>query len=142
MSVSHAAFNIAKGFTRQLDVAKCEYGDGQTRFSFLELIWGLAADVDIESEPCRCCGPLRFDLFAVMRMCSLRRYPGELSYLGATDTEPPHYWSIPSSSSSTSPSSSLLPSLQQQVPSSWERVDDGFITVWAMNVTHASAKGD
>ena len=32
------------------------------------------------SQVCRCCGPLRFDLYAVLRMCCLRRYQGRLTY--------------------------------------------------------------
>lgn len=56
-------------------------------WSFLSFAWGLVSDVDIESEVLRCCGSLRFDLWAVWRVLTLRQYMGTLSYLDAATDE-------------------------------------------------------
>ena len=39
----------------------------QTSWSFLALMWGLVADVDLESEACRCFGAARFDVYSAVR---------------------------------------------------------------------------
>ena len=40
----------------------------QTSWSFLALMWGLVADVDLESEACRCFGAARFDVYSAVRV--------------------------------------------------------------------------
>jgi len=52
----------------------------QRRYSFLSLTWGMIADIDIESERCRCCGPLRFDCEAICKILNRRSYRGKLVY--------------------------------------------------------------
>lgn len=42
-------------------------------YSFLSLSWGIVADIDIESETYRCCGPSRFDISTMQRILCLRR---------------------------------------------------------------------
>jgi sphingosine kinase len=50
------------------------------RYSFLSLTWGLVADIDIESERCRCCGAARFTCEGICKICNLRTYEGSLFY--------------------------------------------------------------
>lgn len=50
------------------------------RYSFLSLTWALIADIDIESERCRCAGGLRFPLEAILKICRNRTYNGTLHY--------------------------------------------------------------
>jgi len=54
-------------------------------WSFLSFAWGLVSDVDIESEVLRSLGSLRFTLWAVWRVLTLRKYSGTLHYLDAAD---------------------------------------------------------
>ena len=51
------------------------------RYGFLEVMWALIADVDIESDRIRWAGNLRFTLWAVLRLVMLRVYLGTLYYL-------------------------------------------------------------
>ena len=90
--------------------------------SFLSLSWGIVADVDLESDVFRALGSLRFDVYAVWRMISLRKYRARLSYLpegvdsGAeTDDDP------------TKP-----------VPDGWVTIEDTFQCFWALQTSHAS----
>lgn len=53
-------------------------------YGFLSVVWGLIADVDIESEKYRRLGPLRFTIGALQRIISLRHYPGKFMYIPYT----------------------------------------------------------
>jgi hypothetical protein len=48
--------------------------------------WAIIADIDIESEKWRCCGPARFTVGALVRALCLRKYRGRLWYLPAGNT--------------------------------------------------------
>ena len=52
----------------------------ETTWSFLALMWGLVADVDLESETCRCFGAARFDVYAAVRIMALRGYRAVLRH--------------------------------------------------------------
>jgi sphingosine kinase len=56
-------------------------------WSFLSLSWGVISDVDIESEAVRCFGALRFTLWAVWRVITLRQYAASLHYQDAQSGE-------------------------------------------------------
>ena len=43
--------------------------------------WGIIADVDIESEPLRFMGDLRFHIWGLYKIAQLNKYRGRLSYL-------------------------------------------------------------
>jgi len=94
---------------------------GNRYLSFLALSWGIVADVDLESEVLRALGPLRFDVYAVWRMISLKRYDGTFSYLP-----------------STSPDGSSSSPVDQPVPSDWITMEERFLCLWALQTTHAS----
>lgn len=77
-----SAFLIARGASRDIDIAAIETSTSSVLYSFLCLEWALFADIDIESEWLRCCGAARFTFWGVWRiMCCLRRYHGTFSYL-------------------------------------------------------------
>ena len=52
-------------------------------WSFLSFAWGIVSDVDIESEVLRNLGSLRFTLWAIWRVLTLRKYAATLHYLDA-----------------------------------------------------------
>ena len=85
--------NVPSQSTPQIDV---EVGSGSLEpaesgtkpmWSFLSLSWGIISDVDIESEAIRCVGALRFTLWAVLRVLTLRQYAATLHYQDAQSGE-------------------------------------------------------
>ncbi|KAL5198621.1 hypothetical protein ABZP36_002133 [Zizania latifolia] len=81
-SVSNAVLAIIRGHKRALDVTSVV--QGKTRFfSVLMLTWGLAADVDIESEKYRWMGSARLDFYSLIRVVKLRRYNGRVLFVPA-----------------------------------------------------------
>eukprot|EP01065_Artemidia_motanka_P043601 TRINITY_DN6071_c0_g1_i1.p1 TRINITY_DN6071_c0_g1~~TRINITY_DN6071_c0_g1_i1.p1 ORF type:complete len:515 (+),score=148.51 TRINITY_DN6071_c0_g1_i1:82-1545(+) len=62
-----AAWALAKARTRSLDLysfTQC----GDIKYGFLSVTQALIADIDIDSEVCRCCGPARFTAYALMKV--------------------------------------------------------------------------
>ena len=74
-----AAFCVARGRARPFDVASV-LQERVRCTAFLQLSWGLVADVDFESERFRWMGGSRFAVSAVQRIAGLRLYRGRLSY--------------------------------------------------------------
>jgi sphingosine kinase len=137
----HAALVCAKNYTRRMDVATYETEDMGRGYSFLELMWGLPADIDIESEVCRFMGSLRLELYGVQRICCLRKYKGCFSYLPSDSRSGPYYWDGKGTTGDeVAPFFQLLPDFDQPVPSTWKVMDGDWVMMWAMNVTHASGK--
>jgi diacylglycerol kinase family enzyme len=56
-------------------------------YAHLSFTWAYIADVNLDAEPLRPIGPLRFDILAAWRLISSRLYSGRLSYLPADDTD-------------------------------------------------------
>jgi sphingosine kinase len=112
------ALSICKGRAQKLDLATCTTAAGNKYCSFLSLAWGIVADVDLESDVLRCLGPLRFDVYAVHRMISLKKYRARFSY-------------------TNEPKPTLNP-VSQAVPESWTTIEDTFSCFWAVMTTHAS----
>jgi len=83
MDVTSAAFNIARGDTRPLDILQVQQDGEKDTFSFLSINWGMISDVDFESERYRFMGGARFTVGAVIRIANLRVYPGILEYVPA-----------------------------------------------------------
>lgn len=96
--VLHAAFLAVKGRRRAIDltrvvsptVAPTVSNDdehhavnsgsaGETQFAFLTLMWGMLADIDLESEWLRCLGESRLYVYAVHTIMRKRLYPGRIS---------------------------------------------------------------
>lgn len=130
-SAVDVAFNVCRGSTRALDLARYDLGGGKPPFySFLALEWGLVADIDLGSENMRWLGPLRFTLAALYRIACLRDYKGTLAYLPAAPEltrEAPSLFAP-----------SRLPPLDAPLPGGWAKEDDDetFHLLMACNTTH------
>ncbi|KAJ8497591.1 hypothetical protein OPV22_008143 [Ensete ventricosum] len=85
-SIPNATFAVIRGHKRSLDVAIVLQGEKKF-FSVLLLIWGLVADVDIESEKYRWMGSPRFDIYALLRIMKLRKYHGCVHFVPAPGYE-------------------------------------------------------
>lgn len=114
---------IAKGRVAHLDVS--EYHTRNRKYySFLTLSWAMIADVDIESECIRWLGESRFDLWAVLRVLTMRKYRGRLSYLPSDRSIEP----------------SEMPRLTDPVPDSWTVIEDDISLFWASHIPHAAVR--
>ena len=129
-SAVDVAFNVARGFTRSLDLCRYDMRGSPPFYSFLALEWALVADIDLGSEALRWLGPLRFTLAAVYRILFLREYRGTLAYL---PYEPALLNEAPSLFAP-----SRLPPLDAPLPATWAREDDDetFHLLMACNTTH------
>ncbi|MEC4990339.1 MAG: diacylglycerol kinase family protein [Oscillatoria sp. PMC 1068.18] len=80
--VISAAFLIAKGQKYPIDLGMIEQNN-QRYYSILSVSWALPSDVDIESEKLRYLGSLRNLIYGFWRICFLRSYQGQFSFLAA-----------------------------------------------------------
>jgi len=128
-----AALNVIKGFTHPLDLWKIKQGD-KTSWAFLEVAWGILADVDIESEKFRWMGDARYTFGGVTGIMQLRQYKGRLCYL-------------PLESSDDSLKSTVHDSLDNKVvthtdyskcPDNWKVIEDEFFVFLAANIPYIS----
>lgn len=87
--------------------------------SFLTFSYGIIAEIDIESELIHWMGVNRFDVWAVVRVLFLRRYPATLSYTTDPIT-----------------ADTMMPSIADPVPSSWITINDDIVLFWASHVSH------
>ena len=79
-----ATYLLCKGVPHSIDLMYVETASKQKYVSFLSLAWGLLAEIDIESEVLRCCGPVRLTITFMMKLLrcgGLRGHRGRLSYL-------------------------------------------------------------
>ena len=113
-----AAFLIAKGKTRSLDLIEIEQ-NGRHYYSVLSLSWGLISDVDIDSERWRYLGSLRNDIYALMRIGCLLTYKGRFSFI-------PH------------PNCQATFKKPMGKDSEWQVIEDEFVLFWAMNAPWAT----
>lgn len=113
----NAAFVIVKGRQQTFDLAAVKQNNLEY-YSFLSLAWGLISDVDIESEKLKFLGALRFDLYALMLLSSLRTYRGKFSFI-------PH-------------AECKLPPGQTSQQGEWRIIEADFIFLWAMNTAWAA----
>jgi len=51
-------------------------------FCFLCISWAIIADIDINSEACRCCGETRFTMWGVYRVLNTLRWQGSMWHDG------------------------------------------------------------
>ncbi len=113
-----AAFLIAKGKKQSCDLVAFKQ-NSRRYHSFLSLSWAIVSDVDIESERLRFLGYLRTNIYALMRIISLRSYKGRFSFLPHSD------WKHPLAQS-------------KEWDGEWQVIEDEFILFWAMNTTWAN----
>eukprot|EP00729_Bicosta_minor_P026917 gene26917-1243_t len=97
-------------------------------WSHLLFMWGLVADIDIESEKYRWAGSARFTMSGVGRILGLRKYKGKLTYL-PWDREAPPRQVVPNESGAA-PVSIFDSSLN---PADWKEVEGDFVHVMGMN---------
>jgi sphingosine kinase len=70
----NCAYIISKGCVKEMDLLECELlSEDKKIFAFLSVAWGIIADIDLESEVCRCCGPFRYSLYGAFRWMCLRK---------------------------------------------------------------------
>ena len=142
-----AAFLIAKGKERPLDLARVEQ-NGRRYYSFLSLSWGIVSDVDISSDRLRYLGSLKNHIYALMRIWSLRTYKGKFSFLPnpgwkpltQVECKPLDRCSSCSLALEGAISEPTLPQLNQPIfqDSRWQVIEDEFVLFWAMNVVWAA----
>lgn len=146
-----AAFAIAKGKVRSLDLAIAQQ-NGRRFSAFLSLAWGLISDVDIESDKIRFLGPIRTDLYALIRILSLRAYKGRFSFLPSELSD--SFLGSQSSDRSFSDRQQLATGQGDRVTAEdgigyrdtdvsgeqneWQAIEDEFVLFWAMNVPWAT----
>jgi len=131
-----------------LDIIKIET-ESKTYFSFLSIGWGLLADMDIESEHLRFLGGFRFSVWGVIRSLGLRRYRGRLSYLPAVSSVVQEVEAGVEAGETTDEKvnekgginfvEDKIPSLDQEIPSSWTVIDDHFVMVYSGHVSHMAS---
>ncbi|KAJ1906085.1 Sphingosine kinase 1, partial [Tieghemiomyces parasiticus] len=85
-SVEAATLAVIKGRTHATDVMAVSRPDGSVTYGHLNMLWGIIADMDIESEKLRWAGSLRMNIWGVVRLLQLRRYQGRLHILPADVT--------------------------------------------------------
>ncbi|RKP33558.1 ATP-NAD kinase-like domain-containing protein, partial [Dimargaris cristalligena] len=67
-SVEAATLAAIKGRTHAADVMAVSRPDGSVIYGHLNMLWGLIADVDIESEKLRWAGSFRMNIWGVIRL--------------------------------------------------------------------------
>eukprot|EP00050_Salpingoeca_kvevrii_P001306 m.166882 g.166882 ORF g.166882 m.166882 type:complete len:634 (+) comp10342_c0_seq2:2291-4192(+) len=80
-NITAAMLGIIKGNTVPLDLMSIRQPGQPAFFSHMVVMWGLFADIDIESEKYRWMGPVRFTFSGVARILNMRKYRGRLHYL-------------------------------------------------------------
>eukprot|EP01102_Stenamoeba_stenopodia_P003410 TRINITY_DN1339_c0_g2_i1.p1 TRINITY_DN1339_c0_g2~~TRINITY_DN1339_c0_g2_i1.p1 ORF type:complete len:851 (+),score=161.70 TRINITY_DN1339_c0_g2_i1:301-2853(+) len=78
-----AAFYVARGDKRPLDLYSIAQEGEPVRWGFLQHSWAMLSDLDFESEKYRWMGEMRFTVQAVKRVAKVRKYEGRLCYLPA-----------------------------------------------------------
>ncbi|KAJ1979708.1 Sphingosine kinase 1 [Dimargaris xerosporica] len=82
-SVESATLAVLKGRTNPMDVIALSRPDGSVIYGHLNTLWGIIADVDIESEKIRWAGSMRLSIWGLIRLLQLRKYQGRLHILPA-----------------------------------------------------------
>uniref|UniRef100_A0A3Q2CEE3 Sphingosine kinase 1 n=1 Tax=Cyprinodon variegatus TaxID=28743 RepID=A0A3Q2CEE3_CYPVA len=128
-------FLLCKGQVSHMDLVSLHLSSNQRLFSFLSLAWGFVADVDVESEKYRHAGAARFTVGTLVRLASLRIYKGRLAYLPASRGSSTDKGFAPKDVHG--PPDSLLPPLDQPLPSDWVLVpQEDFVLMLAMFQSH------
>lgn len=131
---------IAQGKYRPLDIAKIEQ-NGQIYYSFLSFSWGIISDVDIESEKLRFLGSLRTDIYALMRIWTLRDYSGKFSYLPANLSETDAIAAAKTECQPFDRCPICISDHAQNIEANQQGlsvIQDNFVLIWAMNISHAT----
>ncbi|ORZ37357.1 ATP-NAD kinase-like domain-containing protein [Catenaria anguillulae PL171] len=79
-----------KGWTAPLDMMAV-YQDAWghiPKFCHLSFTWAYLADVNLEAEPLRWMGPIRFEVMAAVRLLRARSYRATIAYIPSDDDRP------------------------------------------------------
>eukprot|EP01102_Stenamoeba_stenopodia_P007077 TRINITY_DN1977_c0_g2_i1.p1 TRINITY_DN1977_c0_g2~~TRINITY_DN1977_c0_g2_i1.p1 ORF type:complete len:622 (-),score=139.39 TRINITY_DN1977_c0_g2_i1:94-1959(-) len=79
---TNAAFAIAKGYTRPLDLLWVSQASHKY-FCILSVNWAIISDIDFDSERYRWMGGQRFAFTSVVKIADLKKYRARVSYLPA-----------------------------------------------------------
>eukprot|EP00908_Phaeocystis_cordata_P006708 Transcript_17325.p1 GENE.Transcript_17325~~Transcript_17325.p1 ORF type:complete len:446 (-),score=178.73 Transcript_17325:122-1459(-) len=69
---------LCRGGPQPLDLMRVTQPGRPVSFGFLSMEWAMASDLDLGSDHLRWMGEARFDVYALWRILTLRRYPGSL----------------------------------------------------------------
>eukprot|EP01138_Halocafeteria_seosinensis_P002862 gb/GECG01002923.1/.p1 GENE.gb/GECG01002923.1/~~gb/GECG01002923.1/.p1 ORF type:complete len:606 (+),score=48.31 gb/GECG01002923.1/:1-1818(+) len=120
-------------------------------YTIQHLEWGLIADIDIESERCRCLGDLRFTAQGIVRGLGLRAYEGEFMYLpadpesqggpmvsrGLPETDIPDKEGPGPNTATDQPDTLAIPT-SVHGHDNWVHLDGRFSTIWALQTKFQS----
>ena len=81
-SVHNAILAVCKGKESHFDLMRIDREGEEPIYALIIVMLGLAADVVLESERCRCLGRKRYMLYALLKICENRRYRIKLSFIG------------------------------------------------------------
>ena len=74
-SVENAAFLVAKGRARSMDITQIRReGGGPPIYACLGVQWAGISDIDIESESLKCCGFMCYYFWSMWRVMARRTY--------------------------------------------------------------------
>ena len=80
-----SVFTVLTGEEWPLDIVKSQTPKPEPHYSFLSIVFGIVADVDIESERFRYMGDIRFSIMAMMKIIVKNTFSGKLCYLPVED---------------------------------------------------------
>lgn len=153
-----SCFIMLKGIAKPspVDVASVllldDFGHPVRRLYTIQHVeWGLIADIDIESEKCRCLGDMRFSAQGIVRGLGLRAYEGEFMYLPADpESQPASAMSprisatdIPNregpgvNTATDHPETTVIPT-DERGQQNWVHVDGRFSTIWILQTKFQS----
>ena len=79
-SIENALFCVGKGGSKKIDLIQMyRPSTKETFYSFLDITWGIVADIDLESEVLRFLGELRLQIWALLRAIKVRYYDAKYS---------------------------------------------------------------
>jgi sphingosine kinase len=133
-----AVVALLHGQATPIDLATVQTRD-KTYYSFLSLTWGLAADIDINSEKFRFLGNSRFAVSFLSKMVMYPKYRGRLHYL-PVDSLSNESDMVASDDHRDKPLAHLLPPLTDSISEDqgWKFVTGEFVTVIGTMLSHLS----
>ena len=78
--MKHCTSNLINGAPRPMDMSYIQTKEGKSYLSFLSFSWGLAAEVDIESEQIRFLGGARFTIWSLYSLLKMDSSQAKISY--------------------------------------------------------------
>lgn len=81
--IQEAAWLIIRGDRKSIDLTKLTLEfEPHPVYSFLSVAWSVIADIDLNSEVCRCLGAFRFDVWGAYRVFNLMHARGNVEING------------------------------------------------------------